>query len=89
MRQIVVSPEGLGAVLRELRKKKGITQAALGARVGLDQKRVSLIENGNPNIRVDSLFRLFSALEVGMILEPKALDDKACGNAGQDAGDEW
>ena len=51
MRQIVVSPEGLGAVLRELRKKKGITQAALGARVGLDQKRVSLIENGNPNIR--------------------------------------
>jgi len=84
MQQIVVSPGGLGVVLRELRKQKGLTQAALGARVGLDQKRVSLIENGNPNVRVDSLFRLFSALEVGMVLEPKILDDAA-----EDGEDIW
>ena len=84
MQQIVVSPGGLGVVLRELRKQKGLTQAALGARVGLDQKRVSLIENGNPNVRVDSLFRLFSALEVGMVLEPKVLDDAA-----EDGEDIW
>ncbi|WP_319522244.1 helix-turn-helix transcriptional regulator [uncultured Desulfosarcina sp.] len=84
MHQIMVSPGGLGVVLRELRKKKGLTQAALGARVGLDQKRVSLIENGNPNVRVDSLFRLFSALEVGMVLEPKVLDDAA-----KDGEDRW
>jgi len=84
MQQIVVSPGGLGVVLRELRKQKGLTQAALGARVGLDQKRVSLIENGNPNVRVDSLFRLFSALEVGMVLEPKVLDDAA-----RDGEDRW
>jgi HTH-type transcriptional regulator / antitoxin HipB len=84
MQQIVVSPGGLGVVLRELRKQKGLTQAALGARVGLDQKRVSLIENGNPNVRVDSLFRLFSALEVGMVLEPKVLDDAA-----KDGEDRW
>lgn len=84
MQQIVVSPGGLGVVLRDLRKQKGLTQAVLGARVGLDQKRVSLIENGNPNIRVDSLFRLFSALEVGMVLEPKVLDDED-----RNEGDEW
>lgn len=84
MQQIVVSPGGLGVILRELRKQKGLTQAALGARVGLDQKRVSLIENGNPNVRVDSLFRLFSALEVGMVLEPKVLDDAA-----KDGEDRW
>ena len=52
MHQIMVSPRDLGAMLRELRKQKGLTQTALGKRVGLDQKRVSLMENGNPNIRI-------------------------------------
>ena len=74
MHQIMVSPRDLGATLRELRKQKGMTQTVLGKRVGLDQKRISLMENGNPNIRVASLFRLLSALDVGMALEPKAID---------------
>lgn len=90
MQQIMVSPKDLGVMLRELRKQKGLTQAALGARVGLDQKRVSLMENGNPNIRVDSLFRLLSALNVGMALEPKAIDVAAPGQGDQESNkDEW
>ncbi len=71
MQRLVVSPKDLGAVLRDLRKKKGLSQTELGRRVGLDQKRVSLMENGNPNVRIDSLFRLFSALEVGVVIRPK------------------
>lgn len=90
MQQIMVSPKDLGAMLRELRKQKGLTQTALGKRVGLDQKRVSLMENGNPNIRVDSLFRLLSALDVGMALEPKAIDGATPGQRDQeDNKDEW
>lgn len=84
MQQIIVSPMDLGVMLKVLRKQKGLTQTALGKRVGLDQKRVSLMENGNPNIRVDSLFRLLSALEVGMALEPKAIDSAAPGQGVQD-----
>lgn len=90
MQQIIVSPMDLGAMLKELRKQKGLTQTALGKRVGLDQKRVSLMENGNPNIRVDSLFRLLSALEVGMALEPKVIDGAAPGQGSQENNeDEW
>ena len=90
MQQIIVSPMDLGAMLKELRKQKGLTQTALGKRVGLDQKRVSLMENGNPNIRVDSLFRLLSALEVGMALGPKAIDGAAPGQGSQENNeDEW
>ncbi len=90
MQQIMVSPRDLGAMLRGLRKQKGLTQTVLGKRVGLDQKRVSLMENGNPNIRVDSLFRLLSALDVGMVLEPKTIGGAAPGQGIQGSNeDEW
>ena len=90
MQQIIVSPGDLGVMLKELRKQKGLTQTALGRRVGLDQKRVSLMENGNPNIRVGSLFRLLSALDVGMALEPKAIDGAAGDQGTQEYNeDEW
>jgi HTH-type transcriptional regulator/antitoxin HipB len=54
-----------------MRKQHGLSQAELGRKVGLDQKKISLLENGNPNCRVDSLFRLLSALGVGLVVVPK------------------
>jgi HTH-type transcriptional regulator/antitoxin HipB len=71
MQTLLVSPKNMGAVLRDLRRQQGLTQAELGKRVGLDQKKVSLLENGNPNCRIDSLFRLLSALGVGLVVQPK------------------
>ena len=72
MQMLLVSPKDIGAALKTLRKEKGLSQKELGQRVGLDQKKVSLIENGNPNCRVDSLFRLLSALELGAVLQSKS-----------------
>lgn len=74
MQQLVISSKTLGVLLRDLRKQKGLTQTELGRKVGLDQKKVSLMENGNPNIRVDSLFRLLSALDCGLVVAPKVVD---------------
>jgi HTH-type transcriptional regulator / antitoxin HipB len=71
MLQMVMSSKELGIMLRDLRKKQGLTQTELGRRVGLDQKKVSLIENGNPNVRLDTLFRLLSSLGYGMALQAK------------------
>ena len=71
MQTLLVSTKNLGVFLRNVRKQKGVTQVELGRRVGLDQKRVSLIENGNPNCRLDSLFRLLSALGLAMSVQPK------------------
>lgn len=71
MQTILVSPGDMGAFLRDLRRQQGLTQAELGKRVGLDQKKVSLLENGNPNCRVDSLFRLLSALGAGLVVQAK------------------
>lgn len=48
------------------------------------------MENGNPDIRVNSLFRLLSALDVGMALEPKAFDGTTPGQGDQeDNKNEW
>lgn len=71
MQTILVSPVDIGARLRDMRRQQGLSQAELGKRVGLDQKKVSLLENGNPNCRVDSLFRLLSALGAGLVVLPK------------------
>ena len=38
---MVMSSKELGIMLRDLRKKQGLTQTELGRRVGLDQKKVS------------------------------------------------
>jgi HTH-type transcriptional regulator/antitoxin HipB len=72
MQTLIVSPRDIGVALRELRRRQGLTQAELGRRVGLDQKRVSLVENGSPNSRLDTLFRLLSALESGVVIRAKA-----------------
>lgn len=71
MQTILVSPGDIGARLRDMRRQQGLSQAELGKRVGLDQKKVSLLENGNPNCRVDSLFRLLSALGAGLVVQAK------------------
>jgi len=39
MQTLLVSSNDLGAVLRDLRRQQGLTQAELGRRVGLDQKK--------------------------------------------------
>jgi transcriptional regulator with XRE-family HTH domain len=46
----VVLP-GLGAVLKEYRRAHGLTQAALGELLGVDQTYVSMIERGRRQIR--------------------------------------
>ena len=71
MQTILVSPGDIGVRLRDMRRQQGLSQAELGRRVGLDQKKVSLLENGNPNCRVDSLFRLLSALGAGLVVQAK------------------
>ncbi len=68
---LIVSSKDMHAVLRDIRNQQGLTQAEVGKRVGLDLKKVSLLGNGNSNCRIESLFRLLSALGVGLVFEPK------------------
>jgi HTH-type transcriptional regulator / antitoxin HipB len=52
----------LGRMLQSARKAKGLTQAGVGARVGLSQKRISALEAAPGTITVDQLLRLCAVL---------------------------
>ncbi|HEX5045657.1 MAG TPA: helix-turn-helix domain-containing protein [Gammaproteobacteria bacterium] len=67
---ILQTPSQLAAHLRSLRKARGLTQAALGTMVGLDQTRIAKIERDPRLVSIGQLMRLFSALRVRVLLEP-------------------
>jgi HTH-type transcriptional regulator/antitoxin HipB len=58
--------------LRALRKQQGLTQAQLGARLGVSQARIAEIEANPGLISVDQLLQLLSHLNSGLLLESGA-----------------
>jgi HTH-type transcriptional regulator / antitoxin HipB len=81
MEYLIRTPQQLGAVLRGRRREKRLTQTATGAKVGLRQNAVSVIEAQAGRSTVVRLFKLLSALDLEL-----ALRDKRKGGA---KGQEW
>jgi len=61
-------PAQLRQHLRALRKQRGLTQAALGQRMGVGQARIAEIESNPGAISVDQLMKLLSALDASLLL---------------------
>lgn len=57
--------------LKKTRKALGISQAELGARIGVPQSHISKIESGNTDIQLSSLVQLARALDFELQLVPK------------------
>lgn len=71
MKQLLLqTPAQLSIHLRSLRKARGLTQASLGALVGLDQTRIAKIERDPRLVSLGQLMKLLSALRVRVLLEP-------------------
>ncbi|MEA3362884.1 MAG: helix-turn-helix transcriptional regulator [Thermodesulfobacteriota bacterium] len=81
--QKATSPKILGQALKSARTKKRLTQDQAGKLVGITQAMVSRFECGESNIRIDTLFRLLSALELELHVNPRGRQ------AGQGEGDNW
>ncbi|MBC3873109.1 helix-turn-helix domain-containing protein [Undibacterium flavidum] len=54
--------------LRALRKKRGLTQAQLGALVGVSQARIAEIEANPGLVSFDQMMQLLSALKIHLLL---------------------
>jgi transcriptional regulator with XRE-family HTH domain len=52
----------LGEKLKEERKKAGLTQEQLAAKIGTKKSYISRIENGHTDVQLSTLFRVFSGL---------------------------
>jgi len=60
-------------MLRQQRRKHSWSQAGLGDRIGLGQEHVSNIERGITSPRVDTLLDVARALDLDLVLVPRAL----------------
>jgi len=69
--QTLVSEQMLGYILKDARLRRRLTQAEAGKCAGLDQTVISRIENGRHALRVDTLFKILSALDYEVLIQPR------------------
>lgn len=72
MQTIARSPGQLGSLIYHHRQQRGLTQTQLGAILGMTQKTISKLENGNPAARLDTLFHLLAALDLELTVVPRS-----------------
>ena len=54
----------LGAMIREARIRKKMSQEQLGALIGVQKAQVSKIENHTKSSRIDTIIRILNALDI-------------------------
>ena len=64
----VQTPAQLSVHIKSLRKARGLTQAALGERIGVKQVRVADIENNPGAVSLDQLLQVLHALDARLLL---------------------
>jgi HTH-type transcriptional regulator / antitoxin HipB len=67
-----LTPRQLAQVLKGLRKDRKMTQAQAAALVGLLPKTVSSLESDPEPSSIASLYKLLSALDLELVIRPKA-----------------
>ena len=69
--QPLVIASQLGVVLQGARKSLKLTQAQLGERLGLSQRRVSELERAPGTLSVDQLMALCAQLGLQLTVQPR------------------
>ena len=84
MPQPLLTTLQLGHLLQSARKARKLTQAEVGARLGLSQKRISAIELDPASLRADQLLKLCAVLGLEL-----AVAEKAAAKGSKAAKAEW
>jgi HTH-type transcriptional regulator/antitoxin HipB len=72
MNDLARSPKQIGNLIHRARKKRALSQQALGKKAGLRQETISLVENGNPSARIETLLTILSALDLEFQVAPRS-----------------
>ena len=64
MNDLARTPKQIGSFVRRTRKKRGWSQSELSAVAGLRQETISLIENGNPATKLETILTVLAALDL-------------------------
>jgi HTH-type transcriptional regulator / antitoxin HipB len=57
-------PRQIGNAIRNARRRMGLSQQDLAVQVGLRQGTISLLENGNPASKIETLLAVLAALNL-------------------------
>ena len=71
MQQSARTAKQVGAIVRRARRRVGMTQAELGAKIGLRQATVSKLERGEPATQIITLLDALSALGLEIIIDKR------------------
>jgi len=67
--QVPLTMEQLGHVIQFHRKKSGLTQLQLARLAGIGKTAVFDIENGKKSARIDTILKIFSVLNIKLLME--------------------
>jgi HTH-type transcriptional regulator/antitoxin HipB len=62
------SVQEIAAQIRRAREKRGLTQRALSAKVGIPQSHISKIEQGQVDLQISTLIEIARTLELEVVL---------------------
>jgi HTH-type transcriptional regulator/antitoxin HipB len=65
-------PKQIGNLIRRARKKQALSQKALGAKAGLRQETISLIESGKPSSRIETILTVLAVLNLEFRIAPRS-----------------
>jgi len=68
---ILHSTQELAEYIRDRRKRQKLSQAEVGDRVGVKQGTISAFENNPEGTKLETLFKLMSALDLELQVIPK------------------
>ncbi len=76
MNDLARDPKQIGNLIRRARKRRALSQKGLGDKAGLRQETISLIENGNPATRLETLLAVLAALDLEFQIAPRSKGEK-------------
>ncbi|MBO9547129.1 helix-turn-helix transcriptional regulator [Caulobacter sp.] len=72
MSWIARSPDQLGAIIRNLRERRGLSQTDLAELAGARQEMVSIIERGHDGAKIAVILDLLRALDTDLTVAPRS-----------------
>jgi HTH-type transcriptional regulator / antitoxin HipB len=72
MNDLARDPRQLGNLIRRARKRRAWSQGALGAKAGLRQETISLIEGGHSAARLETILAVLAALDLELRIAPRS-----------------
>lgn len=59
----------IGQAIKQTRQERNLTQEELGKLIGVQRAQISRIENNSSNVTIDTLLRVFKALQAHVKLQ--------------------